>query len=75
MYVYLLHGLVVKGLDYGGALDAPFFRTPPGLILVTAGALALGVLLATVPVQRLAHRAVEPEGRWLLKPSHSGEKM
>lgn len=75
MYVYLLHGLVVKGLDYGGALDAPFLRTPAGLILVTAGALALGVLLATVPVQRLAHRAVEPESRWLLKPSHSGKKI
>ncbi|WP_396447687.1 acyltransferase family protein [Actinomadura sp.] len=72
MYVYLLHGLVVKTLDYGGVLDGHFFQTPLGLVLVTAGGLALGLLLATVPVQRLTHWAVEPKGRWLLKPSHGG---
>jgi fucose 4-O-acetylase-like acetyltransferase len=72
MYVYLLHGLVVKTLDYGGVLDGHFFQTPAGLLLVTAGGLSLGLLLATVPVQRLTHWAVEPKGRWLLKPSHGG---
>ncbi|MFA1539699.1 acyltransferase family protein [Actinomadura monticuli] len=72
MYVYLLHGLVVKGLEYGGVLDGGFLRTPLGLLLVTAGGLALGVLLASVPVQRLTRWAVEPKGRWLLKPSHGG---
>ncbi|MFA1551626.1 acyltransferase family protein [Actinomadura chokoriensis] len=72
MYVYLLHGLVVKALEYGGVLDGGFLRTPLGLVLVTAGGLALGVLLSTVPVQRLTRWAVEPKGRWLLKPSHGG---
>ncbi|TYK53504.1 acyltransferase family protein [Actinomadura decatromicini] len=70
MYVYLLHGLVVKGLDYGGVLDADFYRTPLGLVSVTVGALALGTALATVPVQRLTRRVVEPDGRWLLRPAH-----
>ncbi|TDB80148.1 acyltransferase, partial [Actinomadura sp. KC216] len=69
MYVYLLHGLVVKSLDYGGVLDDRFFRSPAGLVLVTAGALALGVVLATPPVVRLTRWAIEPQGRWLLKPS------
>ncbi|WP_433227666.1 acyltransferase family protein [Actinomadura formosensis] len=72
MYVYLMHGLVVKTLDYGGFFNGHFFQTPLGLVSVTAGALALGLLLATVPVQRLTHWAVEPKGRWLLKPSHGG---
>ncbi|MFI0486307.1 acyltransferase family protein [Actinomadura sp. 9N215] len=69
MYVYLLHGLVVKALQYGGVLDDRFFRSPPGLVLVTAGGLALGVLLAATPVVRLTRWAVEPKARWLLKPS------
>ncbi|MFB4306000.1 acyltransferase family protein [Actinomadura sp. GTD37] len=72
MYVYLLHGLVVKTLHYGGVFDARFFHTPAGQLAVTAGGLALGILLATVPVQRLTRWAVEPKGRWLLKPAHGG---
>lgn len=72
MYVYLLHGLVVKTLHYGGVFDDRFFQTPLGLVSVTLGGLALGLLLSTVPVQRLAHWAVEPKGRWLLRPAHRG---
>ncbi|MWA05500.1 acyltransferase family protein [Actinomadura sp. LD22] len=70
MYVYLLHGLIVKTLDYGGVLDAHFFNTPAGVVAATLGALAAGVLLGTDPVRRLTHWAIEPTGRWLLKPSH-----
>jgi fucose 4-O-acetylase-like acetyltransferase len=70
MYVYLLHGLVVKTLHYGGVFDEHFFQTPAGLVSVTLGALALAVLLGTAPVQRFTHWAVEPRSRWLLKPSH-----
>ncbi len=40
MYVYLLHGLVVKTLDYGGVLDGHFFQTLHLLLLVTAGGLS-----------------------------------
>lgn len=70
MYVYLLHGLVVKGLDYSGVLDRDFFHTPAGLVSVTLAGVALAVALATVPVQRAMRWAVEPRARWLLKPSH-----
>ncbi|XRQ05696.1 acyltransferase family protein [Actinomadura welshii] len=70
MYVYLLHGLIVKTFDYSGVLAEPVLHTPLGLIGVTLAAVALGVVLATAPVQRLTHWAVEPKARWLLKPSH-----
>ncbi|TMQ90460.1 hypothetical protein ETD83_35365, partial [Actinomadura soli] len=69
MYVYLLHGLVVQALHYGGVLDGRFLQSPAGLVLVTAGGLALGVVLATTPVVRLTRWAIEPKARWLLKPS------
>ncbi|WP_131737851.1 acyltransferase family protein [Actinomadura roseirufa] len=71
MYVYLLHGLVVKTLDYTGVFDRDFCRSPLGLVTVTLGGVALAVLLATVPVQRAMRWAVEPQARWLLKPSHA----
>jgi fucose 4-O-acetylase-like acetyltransferase len=70
MYVYLLHGLVVKALQYGGVLDGNFFQSPAGLVSVTVGAVALGLLLGTPQVQRMTHWVIEPKGRWLLKPSH-----
>ncbi|GAA4235697.1 acyltransferase family protein [Actinomadura meridiana] len=69
MYIYLLHGLVVKSLYYGGVFDGRFIQSPPGLILVTIGALTLGVLLGTPPVARVTRLVVEPKGRGLLKPS------
>jgi fucose 4-O-acetylase-like acetyltransferase len=69
MYVYLLHGLVVKSLYNAGVFDGRFIQSPPGLILVTIGALALGVLLGTPPVKRVTRWAVEPKARGLLKPS------
>ncbi|MFI0367194.1 acyltransferase family protein [Actinomadura sp. 1N219] len=69
MYVYLLHGLAIKPLQYGGVLDGRFFQSPAGLVLVTAGGLALGVVLTTPPVVRLTRWAIEPEARRLLKPA------
>ncbi|HEY8480578.1 MAG TPA: acyltransferase family protein [Spirillospora sp.] len=70
MYVYLLHGLIVKTFDYTGVLAEPVLHTPLGLVGVTLAAAALGVVLATAPVQRLTHWAVEPRASWLLKPAH-----
>lgn len=70
MYVYLLHGLVVKTFDYSGVLDEPVLHNPLGIVSVTLAAAVLGVALATAPVQRLTRWAVEPKARWLLKPSH-----
>ncbi|TDB94518.1 acyltransferase family protein [Actinomadura sp. 7K534] len=70
LYVYLLHGLIVKTFDYTGVLAEPVLHTPLGLVGVTLAAAALGVVLATAPVERFTHWAVEPKARWLLKPSH-----
>lgn len=70
MYVYLLHGLIVKTFDYTGMLDKPFLHEPLGIVAVTLACVALGVALATAPVQRLTRWAVEPDARWLLKPAH-----
>ncbi|QXJ22041.1 acyltransferase family protein [Actinomadura graeca] len=70
MYVYLLHGLVVKTFDYSGLLDRSVLHNPAGLVAVTLAAVALGVALATEPVRRATRWAVEPQARWLLKPSH-----
>lgn len=70
MYVYLLHGLIVKTFDYTGVLAEPVLHTPLGLVGVTLASAALGVVLATAPVQRLTHWAVEPKAGWLLKPAH-----
>lgn len=69
MYVYLLHGLVMKTFDYTGVLDEPVLHEPFGIVSVTAAATALGVVLATAPVRRLTRWAVEPDARWLLRPA------
>jgi fucose 4-O-acetylase-like acetyltransferase len=68
MYVYLLHGLVVKTLDYTGVLALPLLHTPVGIMTVTLAAVALGVLLSTRGVQTATRWAVEPRAQWLLKP-------
>ncbi|TDD90216.1 acyltransferase family protein [Actinomadura rubrisoli] len=68
MYVYLLHGLVVKTFDYTGVLAEPVLHNPLGIVSVTLAALALGVVLATEPVRWAARWAVEPKARRLLKP-------
>ncbi|RFS86394.1 acyltransferase [Actinomadura spongiicola] len=67
MYVYLLHGLAVKALYNLGAFEGRFIGSPPGLVLLTVGALAFGLLLATTPVVRLTRRMVEPKGHGILK--------
>ncbi|WP_149259119.1 acyltransferase family protein [Actinomadura sp. K4S16] len=69
MYVYLLHGLVMKSFDYTGVLDEPVLHNPFGIVSVTVAAAALGVVLATAPVRRCTRWAVEPDARRLLRPA------
>ncbi|RSN68821.1 MULTISPECIES: acyltransferase family protein [Actinomadura] len=71
MFIYLLHGLVVKVFDYGGYFETEALHTPAGIVAVTLGAVALGVLLGTAPVRRLFRWAVEPRADRLLKPRQS----
>jgi fucose 4-O-acetylase-like acetyltransferase len=60
MYVFLLHGLVIKVFDYTGLIDEPAVQSRLGVVLCTLGAVGLGVLLSTEPVKRAARWAVEP---------------
>jgi fucose 4-O-acetylase-like acetyltransferase len=68
MYVYLLHGLVVKTFDYTGVLAQPVLHNPVGIMCVSLAAIGLGVLLSTRPVQAATRWAVEPRAHWLLRP-------
>lgn len=67
MYVYLLHGLVVKMFDYTGVFKEPGLHKPAGIVLVSLLAIAVGILLATSPVRQVTRWAVEPRVRWLLR--------
>lgn len=61
MYVFLLHGLVIKVFDYTKLIDKPVIQSPPGVVLVTLASVALAVALATEPVRRATRWLVEPQ--------------
>jgi fucose 4-O-acetylase-like acetyltransferase len=70
MYVFLLHGLVIKVFDYTKLIDKPVIQSAPGVVLVTLAAVALAVALATEPVRRATRSLVEPRvDRLLARPS------
>ncbi len=60
MYPYLLHGLVVKSAQAGGVYDFVAGRGPLAVVALTAGAVALALVLTTPPVRKAAGWAVEP---------------
>lgn len=63
MYPYLLHGLIVKSAQANGLYDLVANSGPPAVITLTAGAIALALLLTTPPVRKIARWAVEPTFR------------
>jgi fucose 4-O-acetylase-like acetyltransferase len=66
MYVFLLHGLVIKVFDYTGLMDEPAVQSGPGVLLCTLAAIVLAVVLSTELVRRATRWAVEPPVGWLL---------
>ncbi len=60
MYPYLLHGLIVKSAQANGLYDLVANSGPLAVITLTAGAVALALLLTTPPVRKIARWAVEP---------------
>lgn len=60
MYPYLLHGMVVKVAEWSGVHSKVASSGPIAVVTLTVGAVALALLLATPPVRKLAHWAVEP---------------
>lgn len=60
--VYLFHGFVVKGLSYTGYPDWGAAHPVTGLLVTTAGALLLSLVLASPWLAPLLDRLVDPFG-------------
>lgn len=68
LYAYLLHGFVTRLLAFTGWWGEPWLDTVPGLIVVIAGAVAVGTFLCTRPVVRTMSWALEPKMTWAFTP-------
>jgi fucose 4-O-acetylase-like acetyltransferase len=65
---YLLHGFLVKSLDYWHVVEAhPWLTGPGGLVATTLAAAAAVTLLCTPPVRRALRCVTEPEMRWAFR--------
>lgn len=62
LVVYLFHGFAVKGMEYAGYTAWSAEHPWLGFLLVTAGGLALALLLAWRPVASRLERVVDPFG-------------
>ena len=71
LYVYLLHGIVVKLATYLGWYDHWFLHTNAGVLAVAAAGVALALLLSTGVVRRATRWAVEPRLSWAFHPHGS----
>ncbi|WP_460526466.1 acyltransferase family protein [Flindersiella endophytica] len=67
LYVYLLHGFVVKGAIYLGLLDSRWLHSLWGIALVATSGAVLALLLSANIVRRLTRWAVEPSMRWVFR--------
>lgn len=65
--VYLFHGFVVKTVDYVDYDDWAASRAELSLVVTTALALGLSLLLAWRPLARRLHYLVDPYGHLLLR--------
>jgi fucose 4-O-acetylase-like acetyltransferase len=64
IYAYLLHGFVVKLIQYKDLDTEPALENLPGLLLLLVAGAALATLLCSKPVVRATRWAVEPDLRW-----------
>ncbi|MEU9758769.1 acyltransferase family protein [Streptomyces sp. NPDC047985] len=65
---YLLHGFLVKGLEYAGLFDAyDWLSSPAGIVLVSVVAAGAVTLMCTPPVRRVLHPVTEPEMEWAFR--------
>ncbi|WUI00613.1 acyltransferase family protein [Spirillospora sp. NBC_00431] len=68
LYAYLLHGFVIRLLDFTGWWDASWMHTPSGVVIVLGGAFAVGTALCSGPVVRSMSWALEPKMTWVFTP-------
>lgn len=66
LYVYLLHGFVVRAAARSGLLH--HVTSWPAVALVVVATAALTLALGSAPVRRLTRPLVEPRLGWLLRP-------
>ncbi|MGW7368081.1 acyltransferase family protein [Streptomyces sp. NPDC054841] len=70
---YLLHGFLVKSLEYLGLVARhPWLAEPAGEIAVTLAAAAAVTLFCTPPVRRALRFATEPELSWAFRRDVTG---
>jgi fucose 4-O-acetylase-like acetyltransferase len=67
LYGYLLHGFVLKAVDYRGLFDHPALHRPLGEIAVTVTMAVTVTLLCTPPVRRVFRFVMEPRMEWAFK--------
>lgn len=63
LYVFLLHGFIIRGAAASGIFA--YFHTTFGVICIMATACLLTALLALPAVKRTAHPLIEPNVDWL----------
>ncbi|MEU8797117.1 acyltransferase family protein [Spirillospora sp. NPDC048819] len=68
LYAYLLHGFVIRLLDYAGWWDASWMHTLPGTFILIAASAAVGTALCSDLVVRWTRRALEPKMTWTFTP-------
>lgn len=66
---YLLHGLLIKTIEYAGWIDdVSWLKSPLGEVFSTLFMAAAVTLFCTAPVRRVMRFATEPEMAWAFRP-------
>lgn len=64
LYAYLLHGFLIRLLDYTGWWKSAWMHTVPGVVVVIAVSAAVATFLCSKPVVRSMSWAVAPQMTW-----------
>ncbi|RJL22484.1 acyltransferase family protein [Bailinhaonella thermotolerans] len=64
LYAYLLHGFLMKFLEYRDWTQAAMLDTVPGVLAMMVVGFIVSTVLCTEPVRKLFGWAVEPKMRW-----------
>ncbi|MNP67888.1 hypothetical protein D3C76_1637710 [compost metagenome] len=65
LYVFLLHGFIIRLANISGLYD--YIRTSETAILLIVAAITFTILLAHPFVRRVTHPIVEPSVHWIIQ--------